>query len=87
MVNEDTDGPTTRIRSYEDLAAYIESLEYDLRYGDRQWENTDLAFYLNAMSRWVGSIRQLYRNTDRELPEQPTWEFIADMLKVAGSYE
>lgn len=75
------------INNYEDLAAHIQSLEHDLRWGEEPWENTDLALYLNAMSRWVGSIRQLYRNNGEDLPEQPTWQFIADMLEVAASYE
>lgn len=80
-------GEAASVTSYEDLAELIRKLELDLSENVDKWENQNLEFYLNAMGRWVGSIRQLYRNRGEELPEQPTWEFIGKMLLVARDYE
>lgn len=71
----------------EALAEFISHLQWDFKTAGDDWENRDLGFYLNAMSRWVGSLPSLYKNLGEDLPEQPTWSLVADMLLVAKDYE
>lgn len=75
------------IDSSEALSRFIDDLRGDLRRNRDDWENVDLDAYLEAMSAWVGSMNNAYRNMGGEVSEQPTWRVFADILLAAKHYE
>ncbi|MFI9641092.1 hypothetical protein ACIG87_13655 [Micromonospora sp. NPDC051925] len=75
------------VRSREDLAAYVRALAEESAAPPDSWENVDLPRYLEAASRWIGSMDGWARNQGRELPEQPTWSLLVDILRAACVYE
>jgi len=75
------------IASNTDLASFIEDLRVDLVSNAGDWENSNLERLLEAMSVWVNSMENVYRNTGKVFPEQPSWKMIADILYAAKIYE
>lgn len=75
------------IKSKEDLANFVEALKADLVANPDDWENQTLERFLDAMSAWIYSMENAYRNMGKEFPEQPSWKMIADILYAAKMYE
>lgn len=71
----------------KDLARFIAILRKDFRESKKAWRNRDLDSYLEAMSAWIDDMDALYSNTGRELPKQPTWKNVAEMLIAPRVYE
>ncbi|MCL7455925.1 hypothetical protein M8I35_01865 [Micromonospora sp. MSM11] len=78
---------TGAVKNREDLAAYVRALAEESAAPPDYWENVDLPRYLEAMSSWIGSMDGWARNQGREVPEQPTWSLVADILRAACVYE
>ncbi|MFI6758801.1 hypothetical protein ACIBF5_06600 [Micromonospora sp. NPDC050417] len=78
---------TNAVRTRNDLATYVQALAEESAARPDDWENVDLPRYLEAMSSWIGSMDGWARNQGRELPEQPTWSLVADILRAACVYE
>ncbi|MFV2022410.1 hypothetical protein, partial [Micromonospora sp. LOL_023] len=74
---------TGAVQSREDLVAYLRSLAAASAAPPECWENTELPRYLEAMSAWIGSMDGWARNQGRELPDQPMWSMVADILRAA----
>lgn len=56
--------------------------------GARDWENPELGRFLEAMTRWLESADNYYRNTGQALDSsQASWRLFADMLMAAKIYE
>jgi hypothetical protein len=71
-----------------DLAAFIRDLAEDLRRNRSQWENADLASYLEAAAAWVDDMDGYYKNVrGKPVPELPSWGIFADILAAASKYE
>jgi len=76
------------IQTRADLVRFIQLLGEDLIHHEDEWENTDLLRYLQAMSRWVADMDRLFRNVyGHEVPEQPTWALVGQILLAAKYYE
>lgn len=75
------------IDSNKKLAEFVDALRNDLLSNPEDWENTRLDLFLEAMAAWVHSMENVYKNTDREFPNQPSWKMIADILYAAKGYE
>ncbi len=75
------------ISNNKDLADFIEALRADLVTNPDEWESTNLESFLEAMSAWVRSMENAYKNTGREFPSQPNWAMMADILYTAKIYE
>jgi len=75
------------ISTNKDLADFIEKLRADLLTNPNDWENPTLERFLEAMEEWVRSMEHFYKNTGREMPPQPNWKMVADMLYAAKIYE
>ena len=78
---------TGAVKSREDLAAYVRALAEASAMPPDYWENVDLPQSLEAASAGFGRIYGWARNQGRELPEQPTWSLVADILRAACVYE
>ncbi|MEO0510063.1 MAG: hypothetical protein AAF065_09420 [Verrucomicrobiota bacterium] len=75
------------IDSKDQLVDFLSALKSDFSQNKEDWENPNLERYLDAMEAWTGSWENLYKNTGREFPEQPTWSMVAEMLYAAKIYE
>lgn len=53
---------------------------------DCDWENDTLERYLEALAALLESIENSYKNSGREVPDDP-WIVISDALKGARYYE
>ncbi|HYI02784.1 DUF7660 family protein [Hyalangium sp.] len=76
-----------RIRSNDDLVTFIRSLRADLIEKPDTWENPTLERFLEALAAWTEAMDGYYRNTGQEIPKQPSWKVVGDMLMAAKMYE
>ncbi|MCX5066543.1 hypothetical protein OOJ91_11705 [Micromonospora lupini] len=65
----------------------VESELSDLRQHPNQWENPTLERFLGALSASLSALPSLYANEGGDLPEQPTWKLLAEVLVMASGYE
>ena len=70
-----------------DFVASLRELRDDLIKNPHDWENPDLASFLNAFASWVEDMDGYYRNCGQAVPEQPTWATLIDMFEAAKVYE
>jgi hypothetical protein len=77
----------SKIRSKNDLASFILNLKNDLLANNNEWQNADLESFLDAMHAWILSMDQLYANLGNELPKEPSWKTLAEILYAAKFYE
>jgi hypothetical protein len=82
-VNEMVDSVRTR----EDLVRFVRGLLSDLKENPDDWENTDLARYLEALAAWVEDMDGVFKNRGEPVPERPDWKTLAQILLAASIYE
>ncbi len=75
------------IATRDDLANFIGELLQDLKNNPAEWENADLASYLEAMSAWVKDMDGYFQNLGKPVPEKPDWKLFGDVLYAAKVYE
>ncbi|MGH2271260.1 DUF7660 family protein [Anaerohalosphaeraceae bacterium U12dextr] len=75
------------IKNKNDLASFIKLLLDDLKNNENDWENATLERYLESMSAWLADSDGLSLNLGKELPKQPDWNTIGDILLAAKYYE
>lgn len=75
------------IDSKDQLVDFLSALKVDYSNNKDDWENPNMEKYLDAMEAWVSSWENLYKNTGKKFPQQPTWKMIAEMLYAAKVYE
>lgn len=75
------------IKSREDLADFIDSLNHDLVTHAEQWENETLSRYLAALSAWVREMDGYYKNAGQSCPSEPRWKVVGEMLLAAKHFE
>ena len=68
------------MKTREDVVNTLNELHSNLRANPEGWENPSLARFLEAMSAWLDSAR--LRTVD-----EPSWEFICEMLEAGKIYE
>ena len=76
-----------RVQSRQDLIAFIAALRRDLERNEPEWENPTLDRYLEALAAWTEDMDGYFRNRGEEVPAEPSWRLIADMLYAAHIYE
>ena len=54
---------------------------------DGQGELRDLPAFLEAMAAWVEDMEGYYQNRGEELPDQPRWRTLGEILLAARVYE
>lgn len=85
-----TVGPTdgqARVETREDFVRFLGEMSLDLRNRPQEWENGTLERFLEAWAAWVDDLPGWYANRGEEMPEQPDWKLLADMVMAARVYE
>lgn len=72
------------ISTRQDLAAFILALRHELEQEPEAWENRTLGDFLEALARWTEDMDGYFLNRGEEVPQQPTWQTLALMLRAAG---
>ncbi|MER5457785.1 hypothetical protein ABT008_23710 [Micromonospora sp. NPDC002389] len=80
-------GELDRVASHSDVARVVEEMLSDLRQHPDQWENPTLERFLDALSASLSALPNSYANAGEELPEQPSWKLLAEVLVTASGYE
>lgn len=75
------------IHTRDDLVRFLERLADDLRENSDAWENPTLDRFLDALARWTSSMENVYRNTGRPVPQEPSWRTFGEMMLAARIYE
>jgi len=83
----DLDKAVQDIKSKNELANFIKLLLNDLITNESEWENITLEKYLESMSAWLIDSDGLFLNLGKEMPKQPKWSTIGEILLAAKYYE
>jgi hypothetical protein len=75
------------VETREDFVAFVGALKADFDADGAQWQNTDLASFLDAMAAWTQDMDGYYRHTGQKLSDVPSWRVLADILVGASMYE
>ncbi len=75
------------IRSRSDFVDFVNELLQDLNQNPDEWENGDLATFLDAVAAWVSDADGYYKNWGKEVLEQPSWQTFGRILLAAKYYE
>ncbi len=75
------------VSSREEFVAFVRSLQRSLRVEPGQWENVQLADYLEAMAAWAEDMDGYFANSGLPMPQQPSWQLFAQILAAARRYE
>jgi hypothetical protein len=80
-----------QVRAVDDLDGLIGIIgrlgdDYDST-GRAEWENATLSRFLEALHAFAHALPQLYANRGEQMPDQPTWALVAELLVGATGYE
>jgi hypothetical protein len=75
------------VQTREDLAKFLLMLLQDFQEQSCPWENPTLESYLEALAAVVDGLDARFANLGTQLPSQPTWQLVADILLTAITYE
>lgn len=75
------------IQSRSDFVDFVQHLVQDLSTNQDQWENPDLASFLDAVAAWVSDADGYYQRHGLKVPEQPSWQMLGQILLAAKMYE
>jgi hypothetical protein len=75
------------VKSREDLAEFVRVLERDLKDNPADWENRSLGEFLGSLSAWIADMDGYYLNNNLDVPKDPSWRTIAEILVGARIYE
>jgi len=78
---------TSFVHTREDLALFVQELAHSLRTKPQEWENVSLPEYLEAMAAWIEDADGYYANAGKPVPQQPSWQNLAEILLAAKHYE
>jgi hypothetical protein len=76
-----------QVASLADVARIVDEMLIDLEAHPGEWENATLERFLDALSRSLNGLPQLYRNFGETFPDPPTWKLFAEALVMATVYE
>lgn len=79
--------PTEAVTTREELAAFVALLAREAQQAPKDWENTDLHSFLEALAAWISDMDGYFVNRSEKVPEQPSWRTLAQMLAAATVYE
>ena len=76
-----------RIATREDFAAFAGALRDHLQGQPSEWENPDLASFLDAIAAWVKDMDGYYLSRGEPVPATPSWKTFGRILLAARVYE
>jgi hypothetical protein len=71
----------------EDAARTVRSMLTDLQNHPGAWENSTLERFLEGLATSLTDLDTAYAVRGEQLPEQPTWRLVAELLVMASDYE
>jgi hypothetical protein len=80
-------GAFSAIQARADFLALLRALVQELREKPETWENNTLPLFLEATAAWTEDMDGYYQNQGRAVPDQPTWQVLAEMFLAARVYE
>jgi len=79
---------TEKIKSKQEFVVFLRELHADYLQNGKDWENTSLERFLEAMIAYTEDIQGYYENTNQNIDaNKPSWKVFADILEGASIYE
>ncbi len=75
------------IKTKKDFVSFVYKLSQDYNNNSEMWQNKDLGSFLEALAAWTDDMEGYYLNQGQQIPENPDWQIIANMLMAAKMYE
>jgi hypothetical protein len=76
-----------KIESREDFVKFVQALLQDLQNNEKDWENTSLEHYLDAIASWTSGMDGYYKNMNLKFPDNINWKVMGEILIAARIYE
>jgi hypothetical protein len=78
---------TSKVRSKEELIAFLELVLRDHAQNGKEWENRDIPSFIGALQSWLEDSDGYYVNRKEDAGAISPWRRIADALAAARIYE
>lgn len=78
---------TAQIATKKQFTQFVAQLNEDYARNGKDWENQDLARFLDALHAWLESSDGYYRNRKIDIQTVTPWRRLADALAAARAYE
>ena len=75
------------VNSKEDFIIFLTELRHDRKQRSGEWENAEIASYLEGICSWVEDMEGYFQNMGIDLPTDINWKFIAILFYVGKIYE
>lgn len=75
------------VNSKEDFIKFLTELRLDKEQKSEEWENSEIASYLEGICSWVDDMEGYFDNMQIEMPTDIDWKFIATLFYVGKIYE
>lgn len=76
-----------KVAGKESLSAFLLAASRDFSERPEDWENQDLASFLEAMSAWVSDCDGLFARLGEPVPSDESWAVVAKVVAAARVYE
>jgi hypothetical protein len=80
-------GVPADIQTRPDFITFLRESLRELRDKPETWENNTLPLFLEALAAWTEDLDGFYQNQGRTVPNQPSWQMLAEMFQAARGYE
>ena len=77
----------SRVTGREDVVDVVRAMATDLRKHKDDWQNAALDTYLDALASSIEEIDEIYPDRGEVVPDQPSWQLVAQLLVMATGYE
>jgi hypothetical protein len=75
------------IKSKEDFSYFLKCLIQDYKQNQNEWENSDLASYLEGINGFTSDMSGYYKNLGEDVDTREiTWRLMAEILLAASVY-
>ncbi len=75
------------VRTREEFIQFVRVLASNRDDKPDEWENPDLPAYLEALAAWVEDMDGYFQGRREPVPQQPTWNTLAQIVLAAKVYE
>ena len=76
-----------RVRSCDDLVAYLAELADGVRRGVYPVSSANVADFIGAAAAWMADNRRFRLHHGENFPDSPDWKYLAEVLSGALVYE
>ncbi len=75
------------VETREEFVEFTRAFYDDYRRGGKDWENTDLESFFEALAACADDMCGYYENRGEPVPTQPTWKTFVNLLMCARIYD